>query len=79
MANGQPQVYDDLALRIALGDSWFQFCYAYTGEGGRVIRSYFKVCAHGLRLDTAKIHLRFLIKAILRRGYVPQKMKLGVE
>ncbi len=79
-ANTRTRQYDQAAFRMALGDAWFRLCYACSGEGSRVIRQYLAGCAHGWRRDTATEHLRFVVKALLRRGYAPQgKMKLGVE
>lgn len=79
-ANTRTRQYDDADFRMALGDAWFRLCYACSGEGSRVIRSYLTGCAHGLRRDTAIEHLRFVVKTLLRRGYASQgKMKLGVK
>lgn len=78
-ANTRTKQYDEAAFRIALGDAWFRLCYACCGEGYKVVRTYLTGCAHGLRRDTLTTHLRFFAKAILRRGYVAQKMKLGVK
>lgn len=79
-ANTRTWQYNDTDFRMALGDAWFRLCYACSGEGSRVIRSYLTGCAHGWRRDTATEHLRFLVKTLLRRGYASQgKMKLGVK
>ena len=78
-ANTRTKQYDEAAFRMALGDAWFRLCYACSGEGSRVIRQYLAGCAHGWRRDTAAEHLRFVVKALLRRGYAPQNMKLGVK
>ena len=79
-ANTRTRQYNDPDFRMALGDAWFRLCYACSGEGSRVIRSYLMGCAHGWRRDTLIEHLRFVVKAFLHRGYAPQgKMKLGVE
>jgi len=78
-ANSRTQQYDEMALRLALGEVWFRLCYACCGAGSRVIRSYLSGCTHGWRSDTFVMHLRFIVKALLRRGYIPQNMKLGVK
>lgn len=79
-ANARAQIYDDAALRVALGDAWFRLCYACTGDGLQVIQSYLGGCVHGARKETLGQHVRFFGKALLRRGYSPQgKMKLGVK
>lgn len=79
-ANARAQIYDDAALRVALGDAWFRLCYACTGDGLQVIQSYLGGCVHGARKDTLAQHVRFFGKALLRRSYSPQaKMKLGVK
>lgn len=78
-ANTRTKQYDDAAFRMALGDAWFRLCYACSGEGSRVIRSYLAGCTHSWRRDTTTEHLRFFAKAVLRRGYIAQNMKLGVK
>lgn len=79
-ANTRTRVYDDHAFRVALGDAWFRLCYASSGAGSRVIRSYLAGCVHGVRKDTRLEHLRFFVKALLGRAHASQgKMKLGVK
>lgn len=79
-ANSRTHIYDDAALRLALGEAWFRLCYACTGNGLQVIQRYLEGCVHGARKGTLAEHVRFFAKALLRRSYAPQgKMKLGVK